>query len=144
MKAWPIGLLFALVAIGACKPPIAKDIHCFDWHGCTEDHTKFDEVVQRRFPVGSSQTELERDLVSQGFKRDDRVPAKCLKKREAAEIGTAVINCPDWDQNWNSSNRLVHHSMVLPLCGREFAVRWSSDKAGKLTHVEGYYDVTCL
>ena len=145
MKVWTLALLFALAAAGACKPPpIAGGTDCVSWHDCREAHEKFNATLRRHFPAGSSQANLEHELMAQGFQRDPRTPTNCLRREETAPIGVPTIECPNWDQNWNPHDRLVHHTAGFPLCGRDIGVWWSSSKAGNLTHVEGFYSITCL
>jgi len=145
MKVWPLAVLFALAAMGGCKPPpIARGTDCVSAADCHKAREKFNAALRSHFPVGSSQAKLERELVAQGFQRDPKTPAKCLRRGEAAPIGVLTIECPAWDQNWNPRNRLVHRTVAFPICGRDIDVWWSSGKAGNLTHVEGFYSITCL
>jgi hypothetical protein len=67
----------------------------------------------------------------------------CLPRGQEAPIGKLVIECPAWDSNWNPRNYLAY-GWGGPPCGNELSVKWSADKSGKITHLEGFYDYTCL
>jgi hypothetical protein len=136
--------LFCATLMGCSPPPIVDGIRCDDWRDCSAASRQFTAAVQRRFPIGSSQAALEAELLRQGFRHLTPAIARCSLPGEAGEIGKLMIECPSWDAHWNPKNDLARGLDVLSVCGHNVAVRWSADAKGKITHIEGSYEVTCL
>jgi len=136
---------FFAATLGSCSPPpILGHIQCNDLRDCSAASREFTAAVQRRFPIGSSQIALETELGRQGFRRVIPPIARCSLPGESHGRGETFIDCPPWDSNWNPRNSLTRDLTFLSACGRNVSVEWSSDAKGKITHVEGYYDMTCL
>ena len=145
MKARLIIAALLTATLAACSPPpILGHIQCDDLRDCRAASREFTVVVQRRFPIGSSQSALEAELLRQGFHRITPQIARCSLPGESKEIGKSYIDCPPWDSNWNPRNYLAYDLTLLSVCGHNIVVLWSSDAKGKITHIEGHYDVTCL
>jgi hypothetical protein len=145
MKALALIARAAALAFHWFPPPIMGAIYCDSTYDCRTATRAFTAVVQQRFPVGSSQDEVESALAKQGFHHLPASIKTCVSVGEGAPIGVEVIPCPPWDSNWNPRNYLKYDfSGPLPVCGSAAIVLWSADKRGRIIHIEGYYDVTCL
>jgi hypothetical protein len=127
----------------AVPPPISDGIRCADWKNCSEASRAFADILHRRFPLGTHEDVLKSRLSAQGFRPLPLSITNCLPPTREAPIGKLVIECPSWDLNWNPRNELVY-GWGGPPCGSELSVKWSADKSGKITHLEGAYDYTCL
>jgi hypothetical protein len=144
-----VALLVAIV-IAAQKshlrpPPVVGNIYCNNAADCNAATRRFTAAVQQRFPIGSKQNLLEIELLKQGFHHLPESLAKCRGWNESVPIGVETIDCPSWDRNWNPRHHLSYDfTGPMIVCGRNVAVVWSSDQAGNITHVEGYYNITCL
>jgi hypothetical protein len=125
-------------------PPLADGLRCNNWHTCSEQSQAFTAILLRRFPLGSKVDVLKSALLAQGFGRflPTSITA-CLPHGQEAPIGKMVIECPEWDANWNPRNDLEYH-WGGPLCGSGLIVRWSSNKGGRIAHLDGNYDYACL
>jgi hypothetical protein len=124
-------------------PPIADGIKCDSWRNCGEASRAFANILHRRFPLGTHEDVLRSALYAQGFHPLPSSIATCLPPGREAPVGKLVIECPAWDLSWNPRNDLVY-GWGGPPCGSELSVKWSSDKNGKITHLEGNYDYACL
>jgi hypothetical protein len=124
-------------------PPILGDIRCDDWRGCGNASRAFTSVLRNNFPVGTRGDVLQAELLKQGFHHLPSSITKCLPRGELAPIGVKYVQCPAWDANWNPRNDLVYGWGWFP-CGSQVGVAWSEDRNGKISHIEGYYDYTCL
>jgi hypothetical protein len=147
----PVGLVIiaalASIAFGSARlspPPITEGIACNNWRNCGKEDQAFNAVLSRRFPLGSKASNLRAALIAQGF--FDPLPSAiktCSPAGESGQVGQEMIECPAWDENWNPHNFLEHSSGIGP-CGRNVIVQWSSDKNGKITHIEGAFDNVCI
>jgi hypothetical protein len=124
-------------------PKFARGLTCDNWRNCDGATQKFDASLHKRFPVGTSAQNLKSVMFAQGFHHLSSPVAKCLKDGEESPVGKLTIRCPSWDQNWDPRNELVYQWGWLP-CGKQVSVRWSEDGEGRLIHLEGRYDMTCL
>jgi hypothetical protein len=79
----------------------------------------FNDFLQRRFPVGSSEAALVRTLWEEGFLPKTDLDAQ---RREAA---------------------FQRMGSLHDICRRDAHVTWSADAAGRLTAVSGDYIVQC-
>ena len=137
-----------LLSLMACsKPPILNGIRCEPSDDCGAASRRFDRVVRDRFPVGSSQGALEKELLAEGFERPypDSTTTRCTSEQEisSATVGKIVVVCPSWDAHWNPQHALVYRSSNVSPCGYEAGILWSSDEQENLTFIEGYYDARC-
>jgi hypothetical protein len=151
MKAWIVALFCPmLVLLMACsRPPILDSVQCDASTDCGAASHEFNSVVRGRFPIGSSESALEKELLAEGFERlYPASVARCTLEQElpSAAVGMAVVNCPSWDANWNPQHALVYrYSKGLgSACGYEAGVLWSSDEQKRITHIEGYYEARCI
>jgi hypothetical protein len=142
--------LLAVVAVAAQKlhllsPPIVGHVSCDDWRDCRAASREFAALVQRRIPTGSNQSLVENELLKQGFHHLPPSITRCYTWKEQKPLGVEMIDCPRWDSEWNPRHYLSYDfAGPLPVCGRNVSVLWSSDRAGKIIHIEGYYQITCL
>lgn len=151
MKAWIIVLLCPILAsLMACsQPPILDSIRCESSADCGAASRQFNSVVRSRFPVGSSEGALEKELLAEGFERlYPESVTRCTSAQElsSAPVGTMNVDCPSWDAHWNPQHALVYRSSkgIGSACGYEAGVRWSSDEQKRLTYIEGYYEARCI
>ena len=145
------GVLLVVIAVALQKlhflpPPIVGDAYCNDWRDCSEASREFAATVQQRFPIGSNQDLVESELLKQGFHHLPSSITRCYSWKELAPIGLESMECPRWDLKWNPRHYLGYDfgGSLWPPCGKNVAVIWSSDGYGTITHIEGYYRVTCL
>jgi len=124
-------------------PPITDGITCTNVRSCDEANRAFTVILRRRFPVGSHENALRSALVSQGFRPLPSSITTCLPRGRQPIIGKMVIDCPAWDPNWSPRNYL-QYGWGRPPCGSELNVMWSVDASGRIAHIEGRYDYTCL
>ena len=124
-------------------PPIAENVKCENWRNCREASYAFTQILRKRFPFGTHDRVLRTALLDQGFSGLPASITSCLPHGQEAPVGKMVIECPAWDPSWNPENYLAYGWGVAP-CGSQLSVKWSADKKGKITHLEGYYDYTCL
>lgn len=124
-------------------PPIAGDIRCADWRTCAPADRRFNAVLLRRFPIGSSAQGLESALLAEGFHHLEPSFANCMPHGTKPGVGVPFIECPTWDENWDPRNDLSYRWGKIP-CGSAVIVRWSADRSGRLTHIEGGFDYVCL
>lgn len=78
---------------------------------------RFDRVVRERFPIGSLESQLIRDLVAQDFK-------------------------PGW--GWGQDGRSATYKDFAVICANEYTVRWRADATSRLTQVSGEFRAICL
>lgn len=133
--------MFAFASLGA--PRIVGTIRCFNPRNCSEATREFVQVLQKRFPVGTGEAVLRMVLEDQGFHGLPASITRCLSRGEQAPIGVVVIQCPSWDPNWNPKRHLSYGWGFIP-CGSGVGVLWSADNRGIITHIDSYYDFTCL
>lgn len=126
-------------------PQIAEALQCSDWPRCEQANAKFNVILKRRFPIGSSVRAMEAALMQQGFRRPSLSTAvtRCQPSYQTAELNKLYVECPSWDQHWDPKNYLSYHWGHLP-CGNSLDVRWSTDTGGKISHLEGSYFYACL
>ena len=139
------GALALMIYWGDPGPPaIFSAIHCDqnDWqhNACS---VAFDKTVQQEFHTGTPVGKLKMILSEQRFKPEDDGITRCTHPGDPTPNGVPVFACPSWDQNWYPKNRLVYH-WGKPPCGKTVSVMWSSDKTGKISHIEGEYYLACL
>lgn len=148
-RAWIVVLIAILLALAALPlakgngPKIARGLDCENWRNCADASRKFNTALNKRFPVGSDAKILRSVLLGQGFRQLPSSIVRCLKDKEFGPVGELVIQCPSWDQNWNPRNELVYDWGWL-LCGKEVGAGWSEDNEGRLTHLEGFVEMSCL
>ena len=129
----------------ACTPPlIAFDLHCKTLYNCNDAGAELTNRLVEKFPVGTRENILVDYLSSQGFHRRREAVSKCLPYGETPTIGVPFINCPPWDPDWNPENELSFEWSTNPACGSQVGAVWSTDKQKRITHLQGWYDVTCL
>lgn len=124
-------------------PPILEDIRCHARVDCSEPTLQFTALLQRQFPLGTEAKYLESTLLRQGFRRNPNQPATCLKRGEFGRVGERVIQCPNWDQDWNPKNQLEYGWGSLP-CPEGVLVSWSVDDRGAISQVHGSFTGGCL
>ena len=125
------------------EPPIASGIYCFDPLHCGEASRALTHILLRRFPLGTHEDVLRSALTAQGFRSLPSSISACVPRGKVPPIGIFAIDCPAWDPEWNPRNYLAY-GWGWHVCGHGVNVMWSSDKAGRITHLEGHYDYTCL
>jgi hypothetical protein len=100
----------------------------------------FNTAIQKTYPPGTPTRRLISELSAQGFIRTTSTATKC---RVYPSQNNSQPYCPDWDTNWNPHNELTYTWFRIP-CDHHMRVRWSSDAAGRIAHIEGYYGTACL
>jgi hypothetical protein len=78
----------------------------------------FDQRIQAKFPIGSSERTMVDELIKQGFARQAHI-------------------APD------SENGMLRIEYGMP-CRSDYRVYWRSNAQGRLTSISGEADVTCL
>lgn len=154
MKSYNL-IVVAVTMVAACAsalatqrwrwlpPPIADDIKCKSWRDCREASERITLILNRQFVAGTPSRMLTSKLLAEGFHKRSIILHSCLPPGQAGRVGQTVIQCPNWDSNWNPNNELVFEWSGVP-CGNEISVRWSADKKERLVHLQGYFDEVCL
>jgi len=127
-------------------PPLLGEIRCNDWAACVEPDHEFSLALQRRFPTGTSESDLQAILLREGFSRAEsyKTPAHCMQPERAARVAEAPLVCPD-DRNSRWSPNVFHYWWAKnAACSDEIVVLWTTDSRGSLTHIEGRFDGGCI
>ncbi|WP_119270610.1 hypothetical protein [Taklimakanibacter deserti] len=137
----PLGAVILLYSlVGNTHPPaIAEDQFAgASWPSRTEASAKLTTLLQRKFPVGTSEDALRATLSSQGFKPLSPPPADCLPAGQPAPIGRAVTTCPTHDQS-----KILEYRWGV-VCGETITIRWWTDDRHAITGLDAAYYVACL
>jgi hypothetical protein len=138
-------VLLALVLVNPLisnthPPAIAQgQITAQDWGHWHDVSRKLTGVLEREFPVGTSEAALKSTLRGQGFKPLPAPPADCLPAGEAAPVGRVVDQCPTGDRS-----RILRYAWGSFPCGATITVQWTAGDNGAITHIAGWYDDGCL
>src|SRR6266853_336585 len=92
-------------------PPILGGIRCDSWQqwsDCEEPNRQFTALLQRRFPIGTTELLVKETLQREEFGQYEKSPATCLQPGQVPRVGELSIGCPPWDPNWNPSNHLEY------------------------------------
>ena len=110
-------LLVVAASPSACSnsPPLIADLPS----NISAARLEFDRRVRDRFPVGSRQADIERELINEGFVSSPR------------PTGSAYAQIYSLDRS----------DLV---CRRDWQVAWSADETQRVIAIEGAYYVTCL
>jgi hypothetical protein len=94
-----------------------------------------------RFPLGSDQRLLERDLIIQKFRRYSPGITHCRKPGEILPLRVTGIDCPSWDLNWNPQHDLWYWNCERSYLVCEYYARviWSANSRGQITHIQAGY-----
>jgi hypothetical protein len=113
-------LLVVVAALSACStsPPLIADLP----NNVFAARQEFDRRVRDRFPVGSLQADIERELSNEGF-----VP---FVPFPGSSNGT-----------YTRFYSFEKHELV---CRYDWRIAWSADEMSRLTAIEGAYYQTCL
>jgi hypothetical protein len=126
-------------------PSLLDGIECDDWRDCSIASHKLTNILRAEFPLGTSEAALESALRAQGFEHLPTSITHCTRPGGHTPYGAKAIACPAWDANWDPKHYLKYQSGGPGLfCSHGADVLWSSDKKGRLTHLEAYYVVACL
>jgi hypothetical protein len=124
-------------------PPIARNNPCNSLLSCAQASVRLNHVLHFRFPIGTPEASLKAQLQAQGFRQPAPLLNKCLLHNRVKPDDGFVIGCPAWDRNWSPRNDLMYR-WGGTLCSKQINVRWSSDKAGMITRLQGLYTSQCL
>ena len=120
--AWTAFPLASLCILAGCDkpPPLPPMLQTLQSDSPLRDGPRpFNELLQQRFPIGSPEAELAQKLRAEGF---------TSKSGPSARQQELVF------QRMGGSH---------DICRRDAGVTWSSDAAGQLTAISGYYIVRC-
>jgi hypothetical protein len=142
-----IAIGFLGLTLAACGkeplPPILAGIDCTKENVCQRQNQALTARLLRKYPIGSNQDILDRDLMFQGFQRTYKGITRCTKKDDPPKIGVTQVDCPADNPNWNPKQ-----SVWFATCGGAFvcnrwaSVHWSSDGQGRITSLHAGYTVT--
>lgn len=129
-------------------PPVADNqIFSGDWGHWDEAGKRFTAVLQRTFPLGSSEKKMVQSLIKQGFKYRPRGKPGCVNDRDHSKIpvGTSYVPCPAYDPDhvlaydWQP---LEFGLSIRLACSQTLAVWWDA-KDDKILSVRGFFDGQC-
>ena len=133
----------SLASCGKPTPPILAGIGCAKQKACSLSSQVLTARLNKKYPIGSNQDTLDRDLIAQGFERIHKGIPHCTKRGDPGKIGVTQVGCPADDPNWNPQHALWYWNCGSTLfCNRYASIFWSSDSKGRITILEGYFVVT--
>jgi len=124
-------------------PPILAGIDCASPDNCAAASKRFSDRLLTKYPLGSRQDILDRDLTAQGFTREYQGITHCTKPGQVEKVGTTGVDCIPQDLNWNPQHALSASNCGSSLfCNRYAILVWSSDTEGRITYLNAGYVVT--
>jgi hypothetical protein len=137
-----IALLIQPLVSNTHPPPIAEDLFPADWSHDVASRN-FSTLLQRRFPVGSSEGTLVSTLLNQGFKPLQLAPnqSRCLPiyaARPDPDDGITRSECDAYDPS-----KTYKYSFSEGICGSNVTVWWTTDDRGSLVRVMGAFQSVC-
>jgi hypothetical protein len=124
------------------RPPVIADglFKSWDWRmNWRDEDAQFATILEREFPVGTSEAQLKSTLLAQGFKPPPPSRHDCLPQGQPAPIGKMVFRCPTHDL----SRELRYEWSRFP-CGQQIVVWWTPGDKGDITEVKGVHGGGCL
>jgi hypothetical protein len=109
LVAWSLGFLSA-----QSQTPDSALIQGMDGKSWAEASAEFDRRVKSRFPIGTAESDLSRQLMADGFDLMTWSP-------QAGEDKVAML------------------SWLTLTCRQQVAVYWQADSAGKISNIGGSY-----
>jgi hypothetical protein len=132
-------LIDALVA-NADPPPIVEDqLAGVDFRTQIEASRKLTALLQRKFPVGTSEGTLESTLLNQGFKPLPAPSTDCLPAGQPVPSGRDFSVCPMHD-----ANKALKYRWSSVVCSQNIIIRWSADDRHNIKLINGTYYMACL
>jgi hypothetical protein len=133
-----IGVLIAPLIHNTHPPPIAEDqLAGATWQNQAEVSRKLNELLQRKFPTGTSEDSLKSTLANQGFKLLPPPPGDCVPRGQSPPVGRVFTPCYD-------PSNILRYDWGNGVCGQTITVRWSTDDHHGITDVHATYHVACL
>jgi hypothetical protein len=127
-----------LLIHNAHPPPIAGDqIAGASWQNQAEVSRKLTELLQRKFPTGTSEDLLKSTLANQGFKPLPPPPGDCVPRGQSPPVGRVFTPCYD-------PSNILKYDWGNGICGQTITVRWSTDDRHEITELHASYDMACL
>jgi hypothetical protein len=143
-ETFVVAAIILAMLLNPGPPPIAEgQITSSDWRKSTEINHKLTAVLERRFPNGTSETDLESVLTKQGFRPVPPPPADCWPPGKIEPIGVLHYTCLTADQE-AKLKRTLKYSWGDGVCGEDVWISWSVDGDRAITSVEGRYNMACL
>jgi hypothetical protein len=125
-------------------PPIAEgQITSSDWLHWDEGGRKLTAVLERRFPNGTPESDLNAVLLKQGFHSIPPPPADCLPPGRSAPVGVVYRTCLTADEK-EKLERTLEYRWGDGVCAEYVQIWWSVDDRREITHVQGSYYGACL
>ncbi|HEY2071626.1 MAG TPA: hypothetical protein VGG48_18850 [Rhizomicrobium sp.] len=118
----PPPIVWGVIAEGDANPQRYQDVA-----------KKITIALMRQFPIGSPAENLRSSLLLQRFDLD--CPA--LQRRTPCLAAWDPFQGKQYDQS------ATYRWGVFP-CGDDVKIIWSTDKAGRITKLEGFYGRSCL
>jgi hypothetical protein len=132
---WPL--------VDSYVPPALAGMDCASDTNCSAASRRFSDRIHAKYPIGSKQDILDRDLTAQRFKPMYRGITHCTKPGEVDKIGVTAVRCPAYDINWNPQQALMYwNCRAATICNHYAAVSWSSDAVGRITYLHAGITVT--
>jgi len=125
-------------------PPIAEgQITSNEWMNWEEGGRKLTAVLERRFPIGTRESDLKSVLLTQGFRPVPPPPADCLPPGQVAPLGVIYNTCLTADQK-EKLERTLKYTWGNGVCSEFVQIMWSANDRGEITRVQGSYYGVCL
>jgi hypothetical protein len=108
-----------------------------NWGNKADVDKNLTALLQRKFPVGTSEDSLKSTLLGQGFKPLPLPAANCIPPGQSQPVGRP---CPTYDRDkifeykWGDG----------AICGSTITVRWATDDRRGITQLDSSYYVACL
>ncbi len=131
--------VFLQHVFGNTRPPrIAKDqLVGMNWSTGKEASERLTASFHRKFPTGSSVSELRSTLLSQGF--EPPPPANCLPPGQLAPSGKIFVPCPPYDRS-----KVLEYHWGDGICVNGITVKWSIGNKETIKEVDAIYYGYCL
>jgi hypothetical protein len=132
-------------------PAVAEGkIYNDDWGKSHEQSVsdRFNSILTRKFPIGSSEDALVQTLVQEGFQYARPAQPGCIPEDKAWKmpIGQVFVPCPHWDPKHHLRYSWAPHELpptFWAFCSQTIGVTWDA-KDGKLTQITGYFGGDCV
>jgi hypothetical protein len=132
-----LAIALALVTENTRPPPIARGVITRDdWRDRRSAERKLTAVLEKKFPVGTSEDVLKSALLKEGFKFLGPPHPECVQPGQRP-TGRIFALCYD-------PTKILDYYWISIGCSETVQVKWEVDDQRNIMRVEGIYGSVCL
>jgi hypothetical protein len=143
--------LIAVLGLFGAVALLILGVTVYDWHDrrafekrspitARSGATEFQNRVYARFPLGSPEVELIRELTAQGFRSSETAKTSRMLPEDALRSKTSRKSNGKID-GWMS---LQSASALFPVCEYRWRVMWQKDRSQNISAIHAARDAWCL